>query len=71
MTTKNPYVWPKQTDGKPKSLGEMNSNERVRAEGSVHMARRRMDLTTIIVKSFLERQVMIAAENLALGKDIG
>ena len=71
MTT-NTYVWPKhESNGKPKSLGDMTPRERVQAEGSVLLARRKMDLTTIIVKSFLERQVMVASENLALGKDIG
>lgn len=69
--TGNPYVWPKRDNGTPKSLGEMTQTERVRAEGSIHRARRQMDLTTIVVKSFLERQAAVAQENLLRGVDIG
>ena len=65
------FTWPKHPNGKFKSLGDMDKRELVRAESSVLADRRKIDLTTIIVKSFLERQVMISLENLARGVDIG
>ena len=71
MTTST-YTWPKHaSNGKPKSIGDMSAKERIQAEGTIHQDMRKMSLTTIIVKAFLERQTAIAHENIALGKDIG
>lgn len=71
MNKHGTYHWPVHVSGKPKSLGEMTNHERVAAEGFVHQERAKMTLMAVIVKAFLERQTMIALENLALGKDIG
>lgn len=65
--TNTPYTWPQGLDGKPKSLGDMDARERVKAEGSIHLERNKKSTQYLEVKSFLERQAMIAEERLAQG----